>query len=108
MPDTTPTQPAAPAPVKAGWKSTETWLMFAGFGILGFVLERLTEILPVLAQQPNVPPWLAAVIPLAMTGIGWAMKWAASRYLQARTDLKLAASQPPPTPAAAADKVNSL
>jgi hypothetical protein len=93
--------------VKAGWKSTETWLMFAGFGLLGWVLERLVEILPVLATQPNIPPWVSAVIPIAMTGIAWVMKASAQKYLAARTELKLQAGAPS-TPAQAADQVNKL
>lgn len=110
MPDVTPppAAPAAPPAVKAGWKSTETWLMFAGFGLLGFVLERLSELLPVLATQPGVSPIITATVPIAMTGIAWAMKWAASRYLQARVDLKLQAGAPPATPSASAAEVNKL
>lgn len=109
MPDVTPAPaaPAAPA-VKPGWKSTETWLAFAGFGLLGFVLERLTELLPVLVTQPGVPPYVTAVVPIAMTGIAWVLKWSASKYLQARTDLKLQAGAPPATPSASAAEVNKL
>jgi hypothetical protein len=97
---------AGSAPPKAGWKSTETWLTFAGFGVLAFVLERLTELLPLLATQPGMPGWVVAIIPVAMAGIAWVMKAAGTKYLQARTELKLSASNPPATPSASAEIIN--
>lgn len=95
--------------VKPGWRSTETWLTFAGTGLLGFVLERLVEILPELAKQPNTPAWLPGLITLALPTIALIMKWNTGKYVESRTQLKLGArANAPTTPSEAARVVGEL
>lgn len=104
---TTPAPAVTPAaPISAGWRSTELYLAVALLGGLGYAVQQLITILPTLALNPAIPPWAAALIPIAITGLGFVAKLVVSEYTTLRGQLKLgAAADPSIAPAIAAGAV---
>lgn len=102
---TTPTSATAststPA-VKSGLATTELYLAVALLGGLGYVIQQLISILPALASNPSMPPWVAAVIPIAITGLAFLGKLAVSEYTSLRGQLKLGAQSDPSVASAVA------
>ena len=92
---------AAPA-VKSGWKTTELYAAMVAMGAIGWALEEIVRMLPTIAQNPAIPPWVAPILGLAPIGLGWLMKLVASEYGQLRNELKLGSADAPAAVAAGA------
>lgn len=77
--------------VKSGWKTTELYVVMLLLGGLGFLIEQLLPLIGTIAANPAMPPWAAAVVPLAIGLLGWAGKAVAAEYIKSRAALKLGA-----------------
>lgn len=85
--------PVAAAPtLKSGWKTTEAYVTMLAMGGMTYVLEELLKIIPNIAQNPALPPWLAPLLTLAPMGIAYLLKLTAKNYTDRRTELKLGTS----------------
>ena len=95
-----------PPEVKAGLKTTEMWVTMSLLGILGAAIQQTIELIPKIASIPNLPGWVPPLLGLAPLGLAWVAKIVSSKYLDARTALKLA----PPTnvPATATEAADIL
>jgi hypothetical protein len=76
---------------KSGWKTTEAWLAMFLLGVLSYAGQQLLTLLPVILSNPNMPPWVAPLGPIAIVGLGWVMKLIVNNYTKARVALKLGA-----------------
>lgn len=88
-PTPAPVLAPVPTPVKSGWKTTEAWLTMIFLGGVAYTAQELLNILPAMLQMPNMPPWVAAISPIAIVGLGFIAKLALNKYTAARTELKL-------------------
>lgn len=81
--------------VKSGFATTELYLAVVLLAGLAYAVQQLINILPSLAANPAIPPWAAALIPIAVTGLGFVAKLVVSEYTTLRGQLKLGASSDP-------------
>jgi hypothetical protein len=93
--------------VKSGWQTTELYLAVALLAGLGYAAQQLIVILPTLAANPSLPPWVSMLIPVAVTGLGFVGKLIVSEYTKLRTQLKLDAGADPSVTAAQAAGVQA-
>lgn len=85
-----------------GWKTTELYLSLLLLAGLGAVVDQLLPMIPLIAANPSLPPWVSLVIPAVVGALGFAAKGIHTEYLKSRVALKLPTPETDVTAAVAA------